>query len=667
MHNSYPIVLLCLLLFTLNCTQKHSKESSSDNLQSHITSDGIPSVPDSLSQQLKRYQNTRSASFQGWTADGSGMIILTRFADINQIHSVKHPGGARHQLTFRPEPVIFVSVCPDTSKRLIFFLQDSGGNENFQIYQLNVNDRSVRLLTDGSSQNGSLSWSNNGNLFVYNSTQRNGHDWDIYLGNTTAPEKSEMIFMANGYWSVLDWSPDDRKLLLSRYVSSTKSFLYVFDLSNRTLAPLSDTLNAVSQESGLFDADGKGIFLTSDENSDFRTLRYHDFNTAKETVLTPDIHWNVREIAMSKNRELLAFTTNEHGFSRLYLMDTRSFKIRKIETMPSAVAGGIQFHPYKNQLGITVYKPNMPEDAFVIDLDSFTIEQWTHSETGELDCSGLAVPQVIEYPSFDSVNGKPRMIPCFSYKPKGKGPFPVLINIHGGPESQFWPYFSSSIQFYVNDLNIAVLAPNVRGSAGYGKEYLSLDNGMNRENSVKDIGALIEWIKKQPDLDSTRIAVMGGSYGGYMALSSMIHYNKQLRAGIDLFGISNYVTFLENTASYRRDLRRVEYGDERDPVMRKFLLDISPVTNASEILCPLLIIQGANDARVPASESRQIADAVRKNKGDVWFLMYGNEGHGFRRKNNRDYQDVVIALFLKKYLVNDIKSEKNRKKYQNNI
>ncbi len=650
MHNSCLIMFLCLLLFSINCTRKHSKDSFSDDNQFGIVSEGIPSVPDTLIKQLKKYQNTRSASFQGWMADGSAMLILTRFADINQIHMVSYPGGARHQLTFRQEPVIFANPCPDTSKRLIFFLQDSGGNENFQIYQLNVDDRSVRLLTDGTSQHSSLSWSNKGDLFAFASTRRNGRDWDIYVANTDAPEKPELIFTANGYWSVLDWSPDDSKLLLSRYVPSTESYLHIFDMSSRKLTPLHDSLDEVSRESGLFRADGNGLFLTSDENSDFKTLRYYDLSTGKETVLTSDIPWNVREIAMSKSRELLAFTTNEHGFSRLYLMDTRSFKIRKIEILPSAVAGGIQFHPYRKQLGITVYKPNMPEDAFVIDLDSFTIEQWTHSETGELDCSGLAVPKVIEYPSFDSVNGKLRMIPCFLYKPKGEGIFPVLINIHGGPESQFWPYFSSSIQFYVNNLNIAVLAPNVRGSAGYGKEYLSLDNGMNRENSVKDIGALIEWIKKQPDMDSTRIAVMGGSYGGYMALSSMIHYNKQLRAGIDLFGISNYVTFLENTALYRRDLRRVEYGDERDPAMRKFLLDISPVTNASKILCPLLIIQGANDARVPASESRQIADAVRKNKGEVWFLMYGNEGHGFRRKGNRDYQDAVIAFFLKRYL-----------------
>ena len=270
MYHFYPIILLFRLLFAINCTQKRSEGSPSVSLQSHIISDGIPSIPDSLSKQLKRYQNTRSASFQGWMADGSAMIILTRFADINQIHLVKHSGGARHQLTFRPEPVIFVSVCPDTSKRLIFFLQDSGGNEKFQIYQLNVDNRSVSLLTDGSSQHGSLSWSNKGDLFAYASTRRNGRDWDIYLGNTAAPEKSEMIFMANGYWSVLDWSPDDHKLLLSKYVSSTESFFHVLDLSSRKLTPLSDTLNAVSQESGLFAADGNGIFLTSDENSDFR-------------------------------------------------------------------------------------------------------------------------------------------------------------------------------------------------------------------------------------------------------------------------------------------------------------------------------------------------------------------------------------------------------------
>jgi dipeptidyl aminopeptidase/acylaminoacyl peptidase len=231
-----------------------------------------------------------------------------------------------------------------------------------------------------------------------------------------------------------------------------------------------------------------------------------------------------------------------------------------------------------------------------------------------------------------------------------KSPYPVLIMVHGGPESQYWPAFSPLVQFYANELGMAVLAPNVRGSAGYGKTYLNLDNGMKREDAVRDIGALLDWIEQQPGLDASRVAVMGGSYGGYMALASMIHFSDRLRAGVDIYGISNFLTFMEHTASYRRDLRRVEYGDERDPAIREFLLRISPVTQAKRITKPLLIIQGANDPRVPAEESRQIAEAVKKNNGIVWLSITADEGHGFRKKSNIDFQELVEAYFLKTFL-----------------
>lgn len=640
-------VLSCSILIFMNCNPNEPLHQETSN---GVIS-GIPSIPDSLIKEIKKYQNTRAAHFQGWLPDDNGMIILTRFSEMNQIHIVNHPGGARYQMTYQSEPVISASICPDLSKKQIFFLQDSGGNENFQIYSLDYDNKSIKLITDGHSQNEGIVWSNRGDRFVYQSTRRNGLDWDIYICSTGNPSEPKMIFPAGGAWSSLDWSPDDRQLLLCKYVSRTASFMYTFDIASGIQTPLYDSLDTISQESGKWSSTGDGVFLTSDKSTDFRSLRYYDLKTKKEINLTENIHWDVREIAISRDRALLAFTTNEHGFSGLYLMDTRTFKYRKADGLPSGVIGDLQFHPDKKLLGFTMYKPERPEDAYDIDLNSFSITQWTQSETGELDSSKFVLPEIIQYPTFDSYKGGPPMIPCFVYRPKGAGPFPVLILIHGGPESQFWPYFSPIIQFYTGKLKIAVIAPNVRGSGGYGKKYLSLDNGLNRENSVKDIGALLKWIERQTEYDKKRIAVMGGSYGGYMALASMIQYSDKLRAGIDLYGISNYITFLENTAPYRRELRRVEYGDERDPVMRKFLKDISPVTNASHIKCPLLIIQGANDPRVPAKESQQIADAVRRNKGTVWFLMYGNEGHGFRRKENKDYQESVIALFLKKFLL----------------
>jgi dipeptidyl aminopeptidase/acylaminoacyl peptidase len=292
-----------------------------------------------------------------------------------------------------------------------------------------------------------------------------------------------------------------------------------------------------------------------------------------------------------------------------------------------------------------------PGDVHSIDLDDAALVRWTFSETGGLDSEGFVEPTLVRYPTFDEVDGATRMIPSFYYRPRGKGPFPVIIDIHGGPEGQERPYFDPLGQYALNEMGIAILAPNVRGSDGYGKSYLLLDNGFRREDSVKDIGALLDWIGRQPELDSERVAVMGGSYGGYMVLASMVRYDERLRAGIDIVGIGNFVTFLENTKEYRRDLRRVEYGDERDPEMREFLSRISPSNNASKITKPLFVIQGLNDPRVPVSESEQMVKVIRDGAGEVWYLLAKDEGHGFRKKPNRDYMHGAMVLFLETFLL----------------
>jgi dipeptidyl aminopeptidase/acylaminoacyl peptidase len=336
-------------------------------------------------------------------------------------------------------------------------------------------------------------------------------------------------------------------------------------------------------------------------------------------------------------------------------MNTATFAYREIPGLPRGGIYRLKFTPNSEFLGMTVTMANQPEEAYAVRIRDFSLERWTQSTLGGLDPNALIAPDVIHFPTFDSSVGKPRMVPCFFYKPVSRpaqrGPFPVCIMVHGGPESQYWPYFSSFVQYIVSVSGIAVLAPNVRGSGGYGKTYLSLDDGYKREGAVKDIGCLLNWIGQQPGLDSSRIAVMGGSYGGYLTLASMIRFGGRIKAGIDLYGISNFVTFLEHTSAYRRDLRRAEYGDERDVHMRDFLNTISPLTNASRITQPLFIIQGANDPRVPLEESRQIADAVRKNKGVVWMLVANDEGHGYRKKSHSDFQESTEAFFLKTFLV----------------
>ncbi|MFW5660770.1 MAG: alpha/beta hydrolase family protein [Oceanicaulis sp.] len=271
--------------------------------------------------------------------------------------------------------------------------------------------------------------------------------------------------------------------------------------------------------------------------------------------------------------------------------------------------------------------------------------RWTQSEVGGLDASSFVEPELITYESFDGLE-----IPGFYYRAEGEGPRPVIIDIHGGPESQERPGFNTSIQYWVNELGVSVITPNVRGSSGYGKDYVAMDNGFNREDSVRDIGALLDWVAGQPELDSERVVVYGGSYGGYMVLASMTHYSDRLAGGINIVGISNFVTFLENTNGYRRDLRRAEYGDERDPEMRAHLEAISPANQAERITAPLFIIQGANDPRVPASEAEQILAAVRAEGGDPWYLLALDEGHGFAKKSNRDFQRQAETMFLTEVL-----------------
>ena len=290
---------------------------------------------------------------------------------------------------------------------------------------------------------------------------------------------------------------------------------------------------------------------------------------------------------------------------------------------------------------------------YVVELATATLVRWTQSEVGGLDASNFRAPTLVRYPTFDSVDGKPRTIPAFYYRPEGEGPFPVVVNIHGGPEAQALPVFNPSIQFMLEELKVAVLVPNVRGSAGYGKSYLQLDNGFLREDSVKDIGALLDWIGQQPELDASRVGVSGGSYGGYMVLASLVHFHDRIRAGIDVVGISDFGTFLANTESYRRDLRRAEYGDERIPEMKAFHDRIAPLNNAGKITSPLFVAQGYNDPRVPWTEAEQIVKAVRGNGGDVWYLLFKDEGHGFRKKANSDYFGAASVLFWQKHLLGE--------------
>ena len=613
--------------------------------------EGIPPIPEEVAERTLQYQATRAAGAVGWAADGNGIFISTRFGESSQVHFVAVPGGARRQLTFFREPVGQVAVCPDPSANTFLFARDVGGSEFYQLYMFDLAAASAKLVTDGRSRNGGAAWSRDGSLFAYSSTRRNGKDTDVYVASRANPLEARPIITAGGSWRAAEFSPDGKRLLLVRQVSANESYPFVYEFDRGTLTPLHTAKQPVAYGAATWAADSRHIYFTSDEGTEFKHVRLLDSVGGKVETLTADIPWDVEGVELSHDGRTLAFTVNEEGWSTLYLLDTATKVRRKAANVPTGQAWGLRFHPRRAQLAMTINSARTPGDVYVLDVESGELTQWTYSEVGGLDTSRFVEPTLIRYPTFDQVGDRPRTIPAFYYRPAGPGPFPVLITIHGGPEGQFIPSFNPALQYYVNELGVAVLAPNVRGSSGYGKTYLTLDNGYRREDSVKDIGALLDWIAQQKELDAARVAVIGGSYGGYMVLASMVHYNDRLRCGIDIVGISNFVTFLTNTQDYRRDLRRVEYGDESDPQMRAFLERISPLTNAAKITKPLLVVQGLNDPRVPVSESEQMVRTVRGNGGQVWYLLAKDEGHGFRKHGNRTFYENAVILFLQTFLL----------------
>ncbi len=630
-------------------------------VKGNLVIEGIPDIPQRIIDRRLQYQNIRFAYLQDWDPSGEGILISTRFAETSQFHWVRTPGGARQQITFFNEPVRSAMMNPDPSVSGFLFRKDVGGSELYQIFFYDLEKGDYWMLTDGKSRNGSSLWSNKGDRFAFYTTKRNGRDWDIYIGELNNSKNAVAVLESTGTWIPVDWSPDDSQLLVSRYVSASESYYYTLNLSTKKLTQINSPsgIEAISTQKKIaygdaqWSKDGNGIYLTSDEGSEFQQLKYYDLKTQKFAVLSQDISWNVEEFDLSNEGKVLAFVTNEDGIGRLHLLNLKTRKEMKIPKIPLGQIYALQFSPEGDQLGMVLNTPQTPGDIYVLDIKKKKMVRWTTSEVGGLKTEKFAVPELIHYETFDRVDGKPRMIPAFYYKPKNQaeGPLPVLIQIHGGPESQYRPYFSSNIQYSVHELGIAVLAPNVRGSSGYGKSFLKLDNDYKREDSVKDIGKLLDWIAAQPELDANRVALRGGSYGGYMVLASMIHFDARLRAGIEIVGISNFVTFLENTKAYRRDLRRVEYGDERDPEMRKFLMNISPTTHAHKITKPMFIVQGLNDPRVPVSESEQMVEEIRKNDSPVWYLLAKDEGHGFSKKSNRDYYNNAAALFIEKFLL----------------
>jgi dipeptidyl aminopeptidase/acylaminoacyl peptidase len=647
----------CLLLvfFALSLGAAEPKEWTANDGQLILRD--VPDIPATLVKRMNQYQNVRSASFLDWTRKGDSMYVRTRFGEVSQVHQVYAAGGTRQQLTWFQEPVGQVLRRERSSE--LAFTMDEGGGELDQIFLFEPRTAETRILTDGQSRNRMIRWSEDGEMLAFQSTRRNGRSNDLWIMQPDRADSSELLMEADeGTWlGPADFSSNRKYLLVQQFVRVVDSRIYLLDLDDRSVRLVAGSVENPSANRAIsFDHRGKGFFFITNQRGRAAELAWQSIDPESvPEFITAGIPWDVSEFAVSDDGLRGAFVTNENGVSRVYLLDTRSRRFSLIKNIPLGVISGLKFSPDNRHMAMNLSTAQTPSDVFVLKMGRSaksikTMTRWTFSEVGGLDTRSFVEPRLIQYPTFDLRGEKQRTVPAFVFRPPTRGPHPVIIYVHGGPESQFRPAFNSNFQTWVTELGAAVIAPNIRGSTGFDSEYLSLDNGVKREDAIGDIGALLDWVATQPELDKDRVAIYGASYGGYVVLASAVRYSDRLKAGIDVFGISNFVTFLENTEDYRRDLRRHEYGDERDPEMRAFLEKISPLSNVDKIEIPMLVVQGRNDPRVPPAQSEMIVQALRDRGQPVWYIEALNEGHGYSRKENRNIYEQAVMLFLQRHL-----------------
>lgn len=635
------IVVTCLLVCLLG--QLTAAQGTNDPVEV----DSLPKIPSSLIREVAPYTSMSSYGLAGWNPSKRELWAKAITSSYLGIAKVGAPGDSPQVDAVFPANTYDVYYSPNGKSAV--YVKDSDGNEVFQVYAYDSSSRKSSLLSDGKSRNTEPVWSNNSESVIYSSNRRNGRDTDLYIAKAFDPSSTRLLSQDTGYLKVFDWSPDDRRALFYNWLSANESYLYTVDVNSgeKTLLTPKVGSDKVAYDYAQFSSDGKGIYLTSDRDSEFLRLAYMDLASKKVTYLSDSIKWNIELFSISPDRKTLAFVSNEDGVSRLHLLDATTNKERPVTWPRVGVISNLRWHNNSADLAFSFVSARSIWDIYSLNSVTGKTERWVKGTSNALDADKFSEPEVIHWKSFDD-----RQISGFLYRPPVKfvGKRPVIIDIHGGPDDQARPDFNGADNYFINELGVVKVYPNIRGSTGYGKTFLKLDNGSKREDAIKDIGALLDWIKTQPTLDSDRVLVTGVSYGGYVALSVAANYADRIRAAESISGPTNLVTFNEHTEDWRRDRRREEYGDERDPKMREFLNQIAPLNNASKIKKPLMIVQGENDVRVPPSEANQIVAAVKKTGTPVWYLLAKNEGHDFTQRT-LDLQLYETVMFVKEFLL----------------
>ena len=595
---------------------------------------------------LKDLLEARTAKPAGFTADSGAVYVLSDLSGTFQLYRVPVGGGELEQLTDLNEPILAFPI-PGQSGLVVSV--DSGGNEREQLY-LHSGEPGAELeplVVEPDFLHRAPRLSPDGALLAYSCNRRNGADLDVYLRALDGGDE-RCVFDRGGPCSAASFSPDGRLLAVHRPTErSSDDELWLVDLASGDVTHV--TPHDDESEYGAPEWVSPTVFLCA-SNEGRETFAVRRFDVASgEWATMLESEWDLT-CWVDPTGETLLVEENADGYSRLELRDAGTLDLRRELPLPGRGVLGMpyeepRFSPDGRLLAYQYTSPLVPGDVWLADVQTGETARLTRSPN-DLDAAELTEPELHRFPSFDGES-----IPVFLFEPRGhEGLPPVVFVIHGGPEAQLRPIWQPLIQYFVSH-GLAVAAPNVRGSTGYGKTFTKLDNALLREDPVKDIGALLDWIKTRPDLDADRILVSGGSYGGFMSLAVASRYADRIRCSVDIVGISNFVTFLERTEAYRRDLRRVEYGDERDPATRAFMQRIAPVNNAAAITRPILVVQGKNDPRVPLAEAEQIVATLRKRGTKAWYLMARDEGHGFAKKRNADYLAYVLVTFIKKHLL----------------
>lgn len=614
----------------------------------NLLTQGIPRIPASLARTVQRYtSNAYGLPVAGWDATKRELWIKDLKSDGTIVYRVAEPGGSTKAVLSISTGVYDLYYQPQ--RKYLVYNRDTNGNEQFQMYLFDIETGKTAQLTDGTSRNTEPVWSNAGDRIIFSSSPAGGKGVSLSVINPLDSKTNRLLVQSSGtYFKAYDWSPDDRLAVFIEYMSNTTSALWLVDVASGTKTLLSSKEKSDEYyDSPQFAKDGNGIYLITDHDSDFRRLAYLDLKAKKLTYLSTDKS-DVEDFKIAPSGKTLAFISNDEGISHLHLVNTKSGRENTVPSLPAGIISDLYWHENSQDLAFNFKSARTPTDVYSINIETGALSKWTSGKTGDVDIAKIPDPEIIHWKSFDG-----RVISGFHFRPPPTftGKRPVVIEIHGGPEEQYRPSFWGQDNYLLNELGVAKIYPNVRGSTGYGKTFVNLDNGLKREDAIRDLGALLQWIRTQPDLDADHVMVTGASYGGYAALSVATNYSDGVSAAQSIVGPSNLVTFLENTEGWRRDVRRAEYGDERDSKMREFLERIAPLNNAQRIKKPLFIVQGMNDPRVKTSEAEQMVSAVKKNGTPVWYLLAKDEGHDFVNQRNIDYQFYATVLFIQEYLL----------------